>query len=93
MATGRSQARELTNKSLILIAFFVAAAGAAMLLVSTLMPSGWIQLSAFVSQFGGLLLATALVTFAWEQWGRRTFAHELMAMANLSAELKHSRPD
>jgi hypothetical protein len=88
---GNEEARQLTNAAVRMIALMVAVVGGILLWLSgSVIPSDWPQWAAFASQLGGLLMATALVTFAWEQWGRRHFARELMAMANLSTELKRS---
>jgi hypothetical protein len=48
------------------------------------------QLSAFLSQFGGLLLGTGVLTIAWDLVGRRSFADEVLAKAKLSAEVVDS---
>jgi hypothetical protein len=48
------------------------------------------ELSAFFSQLGGLLLATGLITFAWDLVGRRAFADEVLAKAKLSTDVVES---
>jgi hypothetical protein len=89
--TDRELARRNTNWTVRWISLVVAFVGLLFLWVS-----GWslltnqTQLQAFISQIGGLLLATGLVTFVWQQWGQRNFANELMAMANLSTDLERS---
>lgn len=46
--------------------------------------------SAFLSQLGGLVLATGLITFAWDLVGRRAFADEVLAKAKLSTDVVES---
>lgn len=47
-------------------------------------------LSGFLSQLGGLLLATGLITIAWDLFGRRAFADEILAKAKLSTDVVDS---
>lgn len=47
-------------------------------------------LSAFLGQLGGLLLATGLITIAWDLVGRRAFADEILAKARLSTDVTAS---
>lgn len=83
--------RKLTNFSVLIISSVTVVAGAALLLWSafgfTTQQVAW---AAFISQLGGLLAATGLVTFAWELRGRRQFADETMALAGLSQDLKRA---
>lgn len=87
----REMARALTNVWAWVLSALMCAAGCFLLVLS-----GWdwvkseAQWAAFLSQLGGLLLATGLVTFAWELVGRRQFSRELFAMANLSTDLRES---
>lgn len=84
---------ESTNKSVMLMA--AAGAGLAVLLLWLAQrESGrwsfddtW---QAIVSNIGGLVLATALITVAWELAGKRSFAREVMAKANLSEDVKRA---
>lgn len=46
--------------------------------------------SAFLSQLGGLLVATGLITIAWDLLGRRAFADEVLAKAKLSTDVVDS---
>lgn len=47
-------------------------------------------LSAFLGQVGGLLLATGVLAVAWDLFGRRSFAREVLAKARLSADVTDS---
>ena len=47
-------------------------------------------LSGFLSQLGGLLLATGLITITWDLFGRRAFADEILAKAKLSTDVVDS---
>lgn len=83
--------RKLTNSSVLTISGVTLAGGTALLLWAAFgfstEQSAW---SNFISQLGGLLAATGLVTFAWELHGRRQFADETMALAGLSQDLKRA---
>lgn len=45
------------------------------------------QVQAFLGQVGGLLLATGLLAVAWDLFGRRSLADEVLAKAGLSADI------
>ena len=45
------------------------------------------QMQAFLGQVGGLLLATGLLAVAWDLFGRRSLANEVLAKAGLSADV------
>jgi hypothetical protein len=45
------------------------------------------QVQAFLGQFGGLLVATGLLAVAWDLFGRRALADEVLAKAGLSADI------
>ncbi|WP_157106164.1 hypothetical protein [Nocardia sienata] len=86
----RSQSRRITNLTIGHLAWAMSGSGVALLLASSISSEKWAPWSAFVSQLGGLLLATGLVTLAWEQWGRRNFTAEVMEIANLGTDLQNS---
>lgn len=44
--------------------------------------------AALFSSFGGLVVATSLVTLGWELVGKRTFAREVMSIAHLAADIE-----
>jgi len=44
-------------------------------------------LANLLTQVGSLLIVTATITFAWELFGKRVFAEEILEKANLSREL------
>ncbi|MFD4429779.1 hypothetical protein, partial [Nocardia sp. NPDC058497] len=73
-----SQSRRITNLTVGHLAWGMSGGGLLLLALSSFNPDKWAPLSAFVSQLGGLLVATGLVTLAWEQWGRRNFTTEIM---------------
>ncbi|MGW4118783.1 hypothetical protein [Nocardia sp. NPDC004711] len=84
------QLQRITNFVIGNIAVGMCILGAGALAASSFHPEAWSPWSAFVSQLGGLLLATGMVTWAWEQWGRRNFTNEVMDIARLSTELTKS---
>jgi len=87
----KSVERKLTNSSVLAISGVTVAVGAALLLWSAFgFSSQQVAWSSFISQLGGLLAATGVVTFAWELHGRRQFADETMALAGLSQDLKRA---
>jgi hypothetical protein len=45
------------------------------------------QVQAFLGQVGGLVLATGLLAVAWDLFGRRSLADEVLAKAGLSADV------
>jgi hypothetical protein len=46
-----------------------------------------VQMQALLAQAGGLLLATGLLAVAWDLFGRRALAEEVLAKAGLSADV------
>lgn len=48
------------------------------------------QVQAFLAQFGGLMLATGLLAVAWDLFGRRAFAGEVLAKAGLSVDVERA---
>jgi len=89
---GRSPDRlesEVTTLTAVLIAVGLAALGALLMLWSTAISTN-VTLSAFLGQIGGLLVATGGLAVAWELFGRRAFAREVLAKAKLSADVVDS---
>jgi hypothetical protein len=82
-------ASKVTTLSSALLAGGFAVAGLVLLFVSGLdrLP---LPVAAFLGQLGGLLAATGLITIAWDLVGRRAFAQEVLAKAQLSAEVTES---
>lgn len=46
-----------------------------------------IWMPSLYGQLGGLLLATGLITFAWDLWGKRAFAAEVLSKAQLKSDV------
>lgn len=86
----KSIEKRLTNASVKLVAGIIGGLGLLLLLFAAFLLPAADPVAAFLSQLGGLLLATGLVTFAWELHGRRQFADETMSMAGLSQDLKRA---
>lgn len=80
---------KVTSLSAILIAGGLVVAGAVLMLLSV---QSWAAglWESFLGQVGGLLIATGLLTVAWDLWGRRAFAMEVLAKAKLSADVVES---
>lgn len=80
---------EVTNLRTVLIAVGMAAVGLGLLWLSTRLTKD-AQLEAVFAQVGGVLLATGVLTVAWEGVGRRAFAKEVFAVADLSEQVVSS---
>ena len=78
-------AREV-NLSSALTAAVMVLLGLVMLILSAASPTASIR-EAVLGQVGGLLFATGVLTIAWELVGRRAFAREVLARANLKRDL------
>jgi hypothetical protein len=88
MASTRSIQSKLTNRSAIVVGLGVAVVGGLLLWWSGI--SEWKsneQVQALLSQIGGLLIATGLLAVAWDLFGRRALADEVLAKAGLSADV------
>lgn len=80
---------EVVTLRAVLIGLGSVSAGALLMWWST----AWSEsdpMAAFLGQVGGLLLATGLLAVAWDVFGRRAFAREVLAKARLSAEVVDS---
>lgn len=89
--SGDRAAREQTNNRVFIVSGAMAVIGGVLMWLSGLSWSkDYPQWSAFLGQLGGLLVATGLVTVAWETFGRRQFTREVLSLANLSTDLKNS---
>jgi hypothetical protein len=79
------------TRSAVIVSLIFVLFGGVLLYLSGWGPIGDSQSwSAFLSQLGGLILATGLITFAWDLVGRRAFADEVLAKAKLSADVVES---
>lgn len=90
-AGGSGPHRKVTNWATLAVALAFVLVGVVLLFLSSssvLRDSA--QWGAFAGQLGGLLAATGLITFAWDLVGRRAFAGEVMAQAQLSADVVDS---
>lgn len=89
--TGAALQSKVTNRSTIILALIFTIVGAALFYVAGHESvDGNQALSAFLSQAGGLVLATGLLTLGWDLVGRRAFADEVLAKARLSADVVQS---
>jgi hypothetical protein len=50
----------------------------------------YVALKAFISQLGGLLLATGLLTIFWELVAKREFANEMYSIARIATDIKEA---
>ena len=88
MVTSRNIQSRVTTRAAIVVGLGFVIVGALLLWWSG--TSEWKsneQVAAFLSQFGGLLLATGLLAVAWDLFGRRAFADEVLAKARVSADV------
>lgn len=84
------QSRVVTRSAAVLALVFVLIGGAALWVSGLDAIKENMPLSGFLSQLGGLLLATGLITIAWDLFGRRAFADEVLAKAKLSTDVVDS---
>lgn len=89
-AMGVTQRKVVTLSSLCLALGFILSGGALLWWSGTTDLRQDPQLSAFLSQTGGLLLASGLLTIGWDLVGRRAFADEVLAKARVSADVDRS---
>lgn len=84
------QSKVVTGSAVVLALVFVIVGGVVLWVsgLDTLKENA--PLSGFLSQLGGLLLATGLITIAWDLVGRRAFADEILAKAKLSTDVVDS---
>lgn len=88
MAEGRSVLSKVTTRSAIALGLIFVIVGGLLLWWSG--TSHWKSnepVQAFLGQLGGLVLATGLLAVAWDLFGRRAFADEVLAKAGLSADV------
>jgi hypothetical protein len=88
VAEGRSIQSKVTTRSTIALGLCFVIVGALLLWWSG--TSQWKSnepVQAFLGQAGGLILATGLLTVAWDLFGRRAFADEVLAKAGLSTDV------
>src|SRR5690625_4123660 len=82
--TSKSPETEVVTLRAALIAGVTVVAGGLILWWSTAWTSSE-PMAAFLGQLGGLLVATGLLAVAWDVFGRRAFAREVLAKARLRA--------
>ncbi|HLR95483.1 MAG TPA: hypothetical protein VK053_13225 [Jiangellaceae bacterium] len=87
--TSKSPETEVVTLRAALIAGVTVVAGGLILWWSTAWTSSE-PMAAFLGQLGGLLVATGLLAVAWDVFGRRAFAREVLAKARLSADVVDS---
>ncbi|MGO9296699.1 MAG: hypothetical protein ACLP52_22960 [Streptosporangiaceae bacterium] len=88
MVERRSIQSKVTTRSAIVLGLSFVIAGGLLLWWSG--TSEWKSnepVQAFLGQLGGLVLATGLLAVAWDLFGRRAFADEVLAKARLSADV------
>ncbi|WP_029289512.1 hypothetical protein [Cellulomonas sp. HZM] len=81
---------KVTTLAAVLIAAALVIAGLGLMLLSVQPWADGTLWEAFLGQVGGLLVATGLLTVAWDLFGRRAFAIEVLAKAKLSADVVES---
>lgn len=88
MAKGRIIQSKVTTKSAIILGLcFVIVGGVLLWWSGTSQWQSNAPVQAFLAQAGGLLLATGLLAVAWDLFGRRALADEVLAKAGLSADV------
>lgn len=91
MAESRSVQSKVTTRSAVIVGALLIIVGGLLLWWSG--TSHWKsngQVQAFLAQFGGLMLATGLLAVAWDLFGRRAFADEVLAKAGLSTDVERA---
>lgn len=79
---------KLTNLSTVMLSgVFVLAGGLALYFSGVNSVKAHVQWSAFLAQLGALLMATGLITIAWNLFGRRAFASEVLAKARVGTDV------
>jgi hypothetical protein len=88
MASGRNIQTKVTTSSAIILGLAFAIVGGLLLWWSG--TNHWKSngpMQALLGQSGGLILATGLLTVAWDLFGRRALADEVLAKAGLSSDI------
>ncbi len=83
-----TEARRTTNLSSTLVAIVFIVPGLVLLIISSrpFAPADqWI--AGLLGQLGGLLVATGLITIAWELYGKRSFLAEVLSKAQLRSDV------
>lgn len=80
----------MTSLAAVLIAGALVLAGLVLMLLSVQPWADGTVWESFLGQVGGLIVATGLLTVAWDLFGRRAFAMEVLAKAKLSADVVES---
>jgi hypothetical protein len=87
---GIAQSKVVTGTAVVVALTFVIVGGVCLWVSGLATLEENAPLSGFLSQLGGLLLATGLITIAWDLFGRRAFADEILAKAKLSTDVVDS---
>jgi hypothetical protein len=82
----------IVNLKFIIIAMICSALGIFFIFLSTAPEwdnslSYWTPMKGSVNEIGNVLLVTGILTFAWEVWGRRSFADEMLERAGIAKQL------
>ena len=80
--------RRLTNHRVAWISIFIAVLGGIIMFFAEKIDTVWMKSG--LSQVGGLLCATALLSFVWDVASRRAFLDELLALFGLGDAVKRS---
>lgn len=83
--------RRITTLSAVIIAIALAAAGGSILYITGLELAYWKDhagLRALLMQLGSLLIVSLALAFLWELFGRRIFLQEMLALAQISQDLR-----
>lgn len=82
------QARKVNSLLTLSLSLVLALVGVVLLVLANRVISGW--LATVVEQVGGTVLVAALLSVAWDFFGRRALASEVMEIAGLSGDVEQA---
>jgi hypothetical protein len=81
-------ARKINNLTSAVIVLVMLVLGILLLVLAVNLPDSWY--ATVIEQAGGTLLVAAVLTVAWEAYGRRALAGEVMEVADLSGDVQQA---
>lgn len=83
--------KKISNYRAIIISIALSAIGLiALYIAETNYLAPHVAIKAFISQLGGLLLATGLLTIIWDLAAKREFANEMFSIARIATDIKEA---